>query len=114
MKTKPAGLETRTWWGLRTLLTHQRCLAERSPTLQSLLRALSSTVWSSFGTVEVVQAQEWGHILLPGEARVLAAAAQLEAGFVEHAFGHDNKARYVFPLLGCDLCAREIYYTSHM
>ncbi|KAG0561788.1 hypothetical protein KC19_9G091800 [Ceratodon purpureus] len=96
MKTKAAGLETRTWWGLRTLLTHQRCLGERSPTLQSLLRDLSSTVLSSFGTAEVVQAQEWGHILLPGEARILAVAAQLEAGFVEHAFGHDNKARVCF------------------
>ena len=95
MDTSPAGLETRSWWSLRTLLTHQRCLAERSPTLQSRLRALSSTVLSSFGTTEVVQAQEWGHILLPGEARILATAAQLETGFVEHAFGHDNKARYV-------------------
>jgi len=93
-KSKLAGLETSSWWALRTLLTHQRCLAERSPSLQSLLRAVSSTVLSGFGTTEAVQAQEWGHILLPGEARVLAAAAQLEAGFAEHAFGHDNKARY--------------------
>lgn len=93
-KTKLAGLETSSWWALRTLLTHQRCLSERSPTLQSLLRDVSSTVLSSFGTPEAVQAQEWGHLLVAGEARVLAAAAQLEAGFAEHAFGHDNKARY--------------------
>jgi hypothetical protein len=48
---------------------------------------------SSFGSPAAVHAQEWSHLLLPGEPRVLAAAAQLEAGLVEHAFGHDNKAR---------------------
>nr|XP_024385943.1 tetratricopeptide repeat protein 27 homolog isoform X2 [Physcomitrium patens] len=96
IKTKSAGFATRSWWALRNSITQQRCLAERSPSLQSLLRDLSSTVLSTFGTTEVVQGQEWGHLLLPGEARILAAAAQLESGFVEHEFGHDNKARVCF------------------
>lgn len=93
VKTKRASLATKSWWALRTLLIHQRCLAERSYSLQSLLNTLSTTMLSSFGSPAAVHAQEWSHLLLPGEPRVLAAAAQLEAGLVEHAFGHDNKAR---------------------
>lgn len=71
-------------------------MAERSPSLLSLLETLTDAMLVQFGTPEAVQEQGWSQHLLAGEARVFATAAQLEAGLVEHAFGHDDKARYVF------------------
>jgi hypothetical protein len=86
-------MNSRSWWTCRTLLTQQRVLAERSSSLRSLLLTSSATMLTQFGSPEAVREHGWTQQLLAGEARVLAAAAQLEAGLIEHAYGHNETAR---------------------
>ncbi|CAM6029244.1 unnamed protein product [Sphagnum balticum] len=106
-------MNSRSWWTCRTLLTQQRVLAERSSSLRSLLLTSSATMLTQFGSPEAVREHGWTQQLLAGEARVLAAAAQLEAGLIEHAYGHNETARQCFEHAE-NICGLELSLTGSL
>eukprot|EP00897_Mesotaenium_endlicherianum_P000319 jgi/Mesen1/10288/ME000079S09711 len=97
---RPGGAtpRTATWWAMRALLAHQRVLAERSPTLRARLVAVTRETLARFSPPlsPALEGGAWGGQWAARDVATLAAAVELEAGLMEHAYSYSDAARARF------------------
>jgi hypothetical protein len=80
------------WWVSRLLLVQQKILDERSRSLYEQLQVAMGETLKHFGqSTNVIE--YWGNTLTEREVSDIVAAANLETGIEEHAYGYIDRAR---------------------
>lgn len=88
-------LRSISWWVSRLLLVQQKILDERSRSLYEQLQVAMGETLKHFGQATNV-IEYWENTLTEREVSDIVAAANLEAGIKEHAYGYIDRARQFF------------------
>ncbi|GMH03114.1 hypothetical protein Nepgr_004953 [Nepenthes gracilis] len=89
------GVQSISWWLVRVLLLQQRMLSEHCSSLYDLLQVFKAESLLHFENLEKV-ASYWNDMVDEEEGLAIVSMLHLEAGLMEHAFGHVDSARKHF------------------